>query len=64
MRRRFQKGNVIIRGKTPQRYGMYRKDVLQSDGNSNEYGAVCCLAQSVNYQNVERRSCSNRTLTE
>jgi integrase len=32
MRRRFQKGNVIIRGKTPQRYGMYREDVLQSDG--------------------------------
>src|SRR5713226_5867780 len=31
-RRRFQKGNVIIRGKTPQRYGMYREDVLQSDG--------------------------------
>jgi integrase len=32
MRRRFQKGNVIIRGKTPQRYGMYREDVLQSVG--------------------------------
>jgi len=31
-RRRFQKGNVIIRGKTPRRYGMYREDVLQSDG--------------------------------
>src|ERR1700688_2070667 len=31
-RRRFQKGNIIIRGKTPQRYGMYREDVLQSDG--------------------------------
>ena len=32
MRRRFQKGNIIIRGKTPQRYGMYREDVLQIDG--------------------------------
>ena len=32
MRRRFQKGNIIIRGKTPQRYGMYREDVLQPDG--------------------------------
>jgi integrase len=31
-RRRFQKGNIIIRGKKPQRYGMYREDVLQSDG--------------------------------
>jgi hypothetical protein len=31
-RRRFQKGNLIIRGKTPTRYGMYREDVLQSDG--------------------------------
>ncbi len=32
MRRRFQKGTIIIRGKTPQRYGMYRDDVLQADG--------------------------------
>jgi hypothetical protein len=31
-RRRFQKGNIIIRGKMPTRYGMYREDVLQSDG--------------------------------
>src|SRR5271154_2905284 len=31
-RRRFQKGNIIIRGKTPKRCGMYREDVLQSDG--------------------------------
>jgi integrase len=31
-RRRFQKGTIIIRGKTPQRYGMYRDDVLQSNG--------------------------------
>ena len=31
-RRRFQKGNIIIRGKTPTRYGMYREDVLQADG--------------------------------
>jgi integrase len=31
-RRRFQKGNIIVRGKTPQRYGMYREDVLKSDG--------------------------------
>jgi integrase len=31
-RRRFQKGNIIIRGKTPKRYGMYREDVLHSDG--------------------------------
>jgi len=31
-RRRFHKGNIIIRGKTPQRYGMYRDDVLQSNG--------------------------------
>jgi integrase len=30
--KRFQKGTIIIRGKTPQRYGMYREDVLQSDG--------------------------------
>jgi integrase len=31
-RRRFQKGNIIIRGKTPRHYGMYREDVLQPDG--------------------------------
>lgn len=31
-RRRFQTGNIIIRGKTPKRYWMYREDVLQSDG--------------------------------
>ena len=31
-RRRFQKGNIIIRGKMPTRYGMFREDVLQSDG--------------------------------
>jgi integrase len=31
-RRRFQTGNIIIRGKTPKRYGMYREDVLQSNG--------------------------------
>jgi integrase len=31
-RRRFQRGNIIIRGQTPQRYGMFREDVLQSDG--------------------------------
>ena len=32
LRRRFQKGTLIIRGKVPTRYGMYREDVLQSDG--------------------------------
>ena len=31
-RRRFQQGNIIIRGKTPRRYGMYREDILQSNG--------------------------------
>lgn len=31
-RRRFQKGNIIIRGKTPRRYGMFREDVLQPNG--------------------------------
>src|SRR5258708_6379401 len=31
-RRRFQRGNIITRGKTPRRYGMYREDVLQSNG--------------------------------
>jgi len=31
-RRRFQTGNIIIRGKTPKRYGIYREDVLQSNG--------------------------------
>src|SRR5258707_11928938 len=31
-RRRFQRGNIIIRGKTPRRYGMYREDVQQSNG--------------------------------
>jgi integrase len=32
MRRRFQKGTIIVRGTTPKRYGMYREDVLQSNG--------------------------------
>jgi integrase len=31
-RRRFQRGNIIVRGKRPQRYGMYREDVASSDG--------------------------------
>lgn len=31
-RRRFQRGNIIIRGKAPRRYGMYREDVLQPNG--------------------------------
>jgi integrase len=31
-RRRFQKGNISVRGKTPMRYGMFREDVLQPDG--------------------------------
>jgi len=32
-RRRFQKGRLVIRGvRNPQRCGMYREDVLQSDG--------------------------------
>ena len=32
MRRRFQKGTIIVRGATPKRCGMYREDVLQSNG--------------------------------
>lgn len=31
-RRRFQRGNIITRGKTPKRSGMFREDVLQPDG--------------------------------
>jgi integrase len=31
-RRRFQKGNIITRGKTRRFYGMYREDVLQPNG--------------------------------
>lgn len=31
-RRRFQKGNLGVRGKVPMRFGMYREDVLQPDG--------------------------------
>jgi len=31
-RRRFQRGTIIVRGKTARRYGMYREDVLQPDG--------------------------------
>src|ERR1700752_822081 len=31
-RRRFQRGNIIVRGKTPRRDGMYREDVLQPNG--------------------------------
>jgi hypothetical protein len=50
-RRRFQKGNIIIRGKKPQRYGMYREDVLQSDGTFKRVrrcvllGAVSSLSE-------------------
>jgi integrase len=32
LRRRFQKGTVIVRGKTPVRCGIYREDVLKADG--------------------------------
>ena len=31
-RRRFQRGTLIVRGKKPMRCGMYREDVLQSNG--------------------------------
>jgi integrase len=31
-RRRFQKGSLVIRGKNPRHYGIYREDVLQSNG--------------------------------
>jgi site-specific recombinase XerD len=31
-RRRFQKGNISVRGKTPMRYGMFREDALKPDG--------------------------------
>lgn len=34
-RRRFQKGNISVRGKTPMRYGMFREDILQPDGTFN-----------------------------
>ena len=32
-RRRFQKGNIMVRGKTPTGYGMYREDVFPDEGN-------------------------------
>jgi integrase len=32
LRRRFQKGTLIIRGKNPMRCGIYREDVLQASG--------------------------------
>jgi hypothetical protein len=32
LRRRFQKGTLIIRGKKPTRCGVYREDVLQPNG--------------------------------
>ena len=32
LRRRFQRGTLIIRGKVPTRCGVYREDVLQADG--------------------------------
>ena len=32
LRRRFQKGTLIVRGKTPVRCGIYREDVLQANG--------------------------------
>jgi hypothetical protein len=31
-RRRFQKGSLIVRGKKPMRCGIFREDVLQSNG--------------------------------
>ena len=63
MRRRFQKGNVIIRGKTPQPHRIYREDVLQLDGTYKRVRRCVLLGRSVNYQNVQRRSCFSRTLT-
>ena len=32
LKRRFQRGTLIIRGKVPTRCGVYREDVLQADG--------------------------------
>src|SRR6516164_11016692 len=50
-RRRFQKGNIGVRGKTPMRYGMFREDVLQPDGTFKRVrrrvllGPVSCLSE-------------------
>jgi hypothetical protein len=62
-RRRFQKGNIIIRGKTPRRYGMYREDVLQPNGTFKECDGVSCLARSAACQNVRHGKPSSRILT-
>ena len=35
LRRRFQKGTLIVRGKIPVRCGIYREDVLQANGTFN-----------------------------
>src|SRR5260370_2444589 len=45
-RRRLQRGNIIIRGKTPRGYGMYREDVLQSNGTFKRIRS-CVLLGSV-----------------
>jgi hypothetical protein len=62
-RRRFQKGNIIIRGKTPTLYGMYREDVLQSDGTFSVCAGVWFLALSAVCQSVQHGRCFNRILT-
>ena len=62
-RRRFQKGNIIIRGKTPTRYGMYREDVLQSDGTFKQVRRCVVLGPVSSYRNVQHGSYFNRILT-
>jgi hypothetical protein len=62
LRRRFQKGTLIIRGKKPTRCGVYREDVLQSNGTFMRVQRCVVLGPVSGYRSVQRGSCSSRIL--
>jgi hypothetical protein len=64
LRRRFQKGTIIVRGKIPVRCGVYRNDVLQANGTFKRVQRCVVLGPSAVCQNVLLGSDSSRILTQ
>jgi hypothetical protein len=61
-RRRFQKGNISVRGKTPMRYGMFREDVCSLTEHLSVFADVSYSGLSAVCQSVQRGNCYSRTL--
>jgi hypothetical protein len=61
-RRRFQRGTLIVRGKKPMRCGIYREDVLQSNGTFKRVQRCVVLGPPAVYRNAQRGKCFSRIL--